>query len=156
MEMFEVSFSWYLKISISPYCKQGCVNKYMLAILAPNYLFSAALFTLSWLFSLEIFQWCTISLLPLWKYSGYFCNIRKHQKNLICLSVDTKKYISKKEHFFFLSQTVAFCWTGMTANHHKWSLENHLKIEFMVTCFAVTGTTLHLQCKLSSYFLCKA
>lgn len=69
MKMFEVYFYWYLKISRGLYCKQGCINKYMciFAIVVPDYLFSTALFTLPQLFSLETFQWCTISLLPLWK-----------------------------------------------------------------------------------------
>lgn len=128
MQMFEITSSSYLKISNSPYCKLGCVNKCMcmLAILATDSLFSPALFTLPQLFSLEMFQWCTINLFPLWKYSGYFCNIRKHHKNLICLSVDMKKYTLKGTIFFFLSQTVAFCWTGMTTNHSKKTKTNKL------------------------------
>lgn len=121
MQMFGITPSRYLKISYSPYCKPECVNKRMciLAILASDFLFSAALFTLPQLFSLEMFQWCTINLFPLWKYSGYFCNIRKHHKNLICLSVDMKKYTLKGTIFLFLSQTVAFCWIGLTTNHPK-------------------------------------
>lgn len=151
MKMFEVYFYWYLKISRGLYCKQGCINKYMciFAIVVPDYLFSTALFTLPQLFSLETFQWCTISLLPLWKYSRYFWNIRKHLKNLICLLVDMKKYTFKNEHFFLLISNSSILLNWMTANHQsKQSLASYLNIWFTAIFFAVTGM-LHLQRKLS-------